>query len=296
MNVTFDSGETFTCSYGRATRVPISFRDECRRTAELISQQATAVGLTPAVLLSGGLDSEVLALSFLDAGVPFRCDTFRYPNDLNAHEISNVIRFCATHGIQTTFHDLDIYRWAFSKEAERLFFESQSAYFSLVPHMWLISRVHAEGGFPMLGNGEVLMERTEAGWCYTEKEFALAWERHAVQNGIRGAMGFYQHTAEISLAAALDPRNVQLGTGQNAVANKLLKESAPIKYALYRDHWPELIPRKKFGGAEYVSKFFNARTVELRARLPRGYNRQVLTPYAEFVALLQPEALPNAGG
>ena len=58
--------------FGRAEYIPTSFKDECLRAARLIGEAADKPIL---VLLSGGVDSEVTARCFLEAGVPFEVVT-----------------------------------------------------------------------------------------------------------------------------------------------------------------------------------------------------------------------------
>ena len=53
-------------------KIPTSFKDECLRAARLIGEAADKPIL---VLLSGGIDSEVAARCFLEAGVPFEVVT-----------------------------------------------------------------------------------------------------------------------------------------------------------------------------------------------------------------------------
>ena len=43
--------------------------------------------------ISGGLDSLVMAESFLRAGVPFSASIWRYKQDLNDYDINSAIRF-----------------------------------------------------------------------------------------------------------------------------------------------------------------------------------------------------------
>ena len=49
--------------------------------------------------MSGGLDSEVMAESFLRADVPFSASIWKYKNNLNMYDIKHAIKFCKTNKI-----------------------------------------------------------------------------------------------------------------------------------------------------------------------------------------------------
>jgi hypothetical protein len=63
---------------------------------------------TPRLCLSGGMDSEVMALSFLAAQVNFEAVIIRFNADLNLHDIQHAIDFCEQHKIKYNFFELDI--------------------------------------------------------------------------------------------------------------------------------------------------------------------------------------------
>lgn len=59
--------------------------------------------------MSGGLDSEVMAESFLRAGVPFSVSIWEYKNGFNNYDIKHAIKFCNKHKIdyETEICDLE---------------------------------------------------------------------------------------------------------------------------------------------------------------------------------------------
>lgn len=96
--------EWWKVKYKPVSRPPKDFGQEAIETAKYIQ------GCTnkPIVLaLSGGIDSEAVALSFLEAGIPFSVATIRFKDGLNAHDILYMERFCELHKIQQTFLSLD---------------------------------------------------------------------------------------------------------------------------------------------------------------------------------------------
>lgn len=213
----------------------------------------------PFVMLSGGLDSEVVVKSFIAANVPFRAITFRFLHGLNRHETHFVERFLKRHKIDHQYFDIDINRWAPSNEAHDLFSGSQAGALNLIPHMKLMNHIWFElDGMPVLGNGDMYLENGENGWNYIELEYMLAWFRHAVRFSILGGIGFFQHTPEITLSMLREPKFERLGKNLDVYANRVYETSKFVKYNVYRQYWPDLELRPKFGGQEMVVPLFES--------------------------------------
>lgn len=284
---------TMWCSYARATRTPLSFPDECVRTAQLLKQQADSLGRDVYVLLSGGVDSEVTAKAFIEAGISFQPITFRFNHGLNEHELVYVRKFCERHGLETQYYDIDIGSWSQTIEARDLFVNSQAQYFEMVPHMKLMNVIWNElNGIPVMGNGDLFLEKSATGqWQYVEFEYILAWFRHAIRNGVLGGIGFFQHTPEMTLAALQDPQMETLGLGRDEKANRLLQDGRMAKYVMYHKHWPDLERRKKFHGGEFVQRWYAPLVASLRARRAVQYDDKWTMPYAQFRALHEPNGV-----
>ena len=56
--------------------------------------------------MSGGLDSEIMAESFLKAGAPFSVSIWRYKN-LNTYDIKHAVSFCERHGLNYEIEECD---------------------------------------------------------------------------------------------------------------------------------------------------------------------------------------------
>lgn len=285
-----DKSETnkLWCAYARAARVPDTFRNESVYTAGVVANQAYALGRMPVVLLSGGMDSEVVVKSFLEAGVQFETRTFRFRHELNSHEIGYVQLFCKRHGLVPQYFDIDIGVWARSDEARTLYLNSQCFPFGMIPHMKLISNIWERGGFPVLGNGDVYLEKTADGWKYTELEHMLAWYRHAVHSRILGAIGFFQHTPELILSMLREPGMERLGLGADKIANAMFENSRATKYNIYRKCWPDLLSRPKFGGNEKTVGLYRGLVTELTNGKSELFLDKIFTSYADFRKSLEP--------
>ncbi|MBK8202131.1 MAG: hypothetical protein IPK68_07390 [Bdellovibrionales bacterium] len=77
--------------YGRSRRRPLSFRDECMETARTIRAKVTG---DIWILFSGGVDSETVLRSFLEAGISVKIAVARYKDQINLHDISWAVLTC----------------------------------------------------------------------------------------------------------------------------------------------------------------------------------------------------------
>ncbi len=277
------SEKEFICEYGKCSRAPLPFKEECIETARTISEQAKALGRIPVICLSGGLDSEVIVRSFMDAGVDFKLMTWRFKDKLNEHELAYVRMFCTQHGLETEYFDISPF-WLNSPEAQKLFLDAHTTYLPFAYNMRLMNHIWANGGFPVLGE-EGQLERSGQEWKYVEYEYDRALFRHAELHGMQSA-GFLQHTVEILASFLTHPLMIELATGKNKLANILLTTSTPIKYQMYMEAWPDLKPRKKYTGIERIQEFVYENTTMLNATYGIAENRTWVKPYAAFVASL----------
>ena len=276
------------CSYSRCSREPGTFREEVANTATMLSKQAAELGRTPTVLLSGGMDSEIVVKGFIDAGLPFEIATFRFKRGRNAHELRFVEAFSRRHGLKPRYLDIDALEWIKSNEAKQLFDESQCSSCAMLPHMKLMSNIWERGEMPILGNGDVYLENLNGTWNYVELDYMLAWFRHAIHNGILGGIGFFQHTPEVTLAMLREPKIERLGLNLDTYATKTYKTSRFIKYDIYRKHYPDLVLRPKFGGQEMVKEEFKARSEELLVGRKMPFVEKFVLDYAKLREALEP--------
>ena len=58
--------------------------------------------------MSGGMDSQVMAESFLRAGVPFSASIWKYKKNLNTYDIKSAIKFCEEHSIDYEIEECDL--------------------------------------------------------------------------------------------------------------------------------------------------------------------------------------------
>ena len=246
-NLRSSNKSEFQCYYKQAKYIPISFKEECIKVCEKISDYAESVGRIPMVLLSGGLDSEVVVRSFIESGRPFQIVSNRFNNQLNDHEIQYVKKFSIKHNLKIEYIDLDITSLLTSDRYLKMAEISRCPYAEMLPTMDLIDRVYFEmNGVPVLGNGDFYASKIDNAWTYIEFEYILAWMRYVIDKKIAAAINFFQYTPEIVLSMALDP------IVHDAIIGDQYPNVRQAKYAVYRKYWNDIELRTKYNGAESI--------------------------------------------
>jgi hypothetical protein len=278
----------FECHYQQAQRQPESFREECLRVCEQISDYAQQESRIPVILFSGGLDSEIVIRAFIDSGRPFRVAVNRFAGDLNSHELYYAERFLTEQGLTAEYLDIDIAAWLDSEESLAMAALSHCPYSEMLPTMKLIEHVYSNmQGVPVLGNGDFYARIVDDQWQYVEFEYILAWMRYCVAREIPGAINFFQQTPEIVLAMAKDPlimRTIKEGIEPNLRSTK---------YEIYKQHWPDIEIRIKFNGAEKIQDLCD-RVNQQHLVKYAAYTDKWLMPLGKFLLTMSPDYLETA--
>ena len=235
--------QKWTVQYGECNHPPLSFHEECLRTARMIKQVFPDEELC--VLFSGGVDSEVVVRSFYESNIEIKVAILQFNNQLNSHDIIYAINTCNELGISYQIYNLDILNfWEFE-----LYNYTDPTYCispQLASTMWLIDQIK---GIPILGSGECLIEKRSIAnkleWCLLEKERIASWYRFFIEKNKRGCPGFFQFTPEIILSYLKEP------TIQQLINNELpdISSTNEIKLKIYQKYFP-LVSRPKYTGFE----------------------------------------------
>lgn len=296
-NLRNDRNSKFNCYYEKARYIPTSFKDECVKVAVQISEFAASQNKKPVILLSGGLDSEIVVRSFLETGRPFDTVTNRFLNDLNSHEIVKVESFCSKFNLNPTYIDIDIEQWLIGDQALAMAEDSKCSRAEMLPTTKLLHDVYFNmNGIPVLGNGDYYLSKDvnphwrmktsndKHQWNYVEFEYILAWMRYAVKKNIMGSISFFQQTPEIILSMALDDEFKNLiETNPNG-----RHTSRSRKYRVYKRYWPDLIMREKFHGGEQILNLCDYVQKQYLNRRYREYTSKFRIPVKDFLNLINP--------
>jgi hypothetical protein len=294
-NLRQDKNSKFNCYYRKATYNPISFKDECIRVCNEISDYAVSANRIPIVLLSGGCDSEVVVRSFIESGKKFKVVSNRFLNDLNSQEIAYIEKFSKKYNFEVEYVDIDIETWLSGKEALEMADISKCTRPEMLPTMKLMSEVYFKlNGVPVLGNGDFYVSKDinpydrmnlnirSYQWNYIEYEYILAWMRYAAKTSIQGSINFFQQTPEIVLSMGNHPLMKELFE-KNIVGKQ---SSRSTKYLVYKEYWNDIELRPKFHGGEKIKNIcdFLRKTKLIQYR---DYDTKWKLPVNDFLNMLK---------
>lgn len=275
--------------FNRCSRRVLSFPKECEAVAELLAEKAERLGRPLYLLQSGGLDSEVMILSFIKAGVKFKTASFRFSAGLNSHEVQNICRFNEQHSLDHIFLDINPLTWYQTESARKLYFDSFCTEPIMIPHMKLLSHIWKDlGGMPVMGGGDVVVLNTDGQWRYSKFEYMLPWYWHARKNDIDAAVAFFQHVPEITYSMLMEPEIYQVITGEDAVGHRVLRDVRQQKYEVYHRYWPALQRRPKFAGHELILPMILQIRRSWLAQRALRYDETWSTPVHSFLSDISP--------
>jgi hypothetical protein len=200
--------------------IPKSFKEECIRAAKLIFLEAQSKNKKIVIALSGGLDSEVVARSFLEANVPFEAAILKYLPDLNDHDIQFAFHFCKLNNIKVNQIDIDVFQF-YKSSAHRESYElyhCNSPMFSVhlelcrqfkndflifggvVPIFHIPPDIHNHAGQVSRFN---IINKTLEQFNLAEfpVENTFCYDRFFSQHGTCGVSHFFMYTPELILRA-----------------------------------------------------------------------------------------------
>lgn len=285
--------EAWSVTYGRSSRPLNSWREENRIAAQEVLNAAQGQKIW--LCFSGGIDSEILLRSFIDAKIPFAVASVRLSQNANAHDLEWAERAVKALNIKTwKIFDLDVNRFFHSGQALDYAVSTQCTSPELLSTMWLMDQVD---GYPVLGSGECLLVRqyqpgyvpgvssydSSCPWYLIEKETVSSWYKYGIWRKRSCAPGFFQFTPQQIQAFMVDP------IVQRLVANQIVgkRDSASVKHDIYANYYPELERRTKYTGYEQLSDLRIDFQAFLERRFP-GTHQYHYTPVKDFLIGKEP--------
>lgn len=244
--------------FGRAQYIPTSFRSECVRAAKLIFENSQKPLL---VCFSGGIDSEVIVRSLLEAKVYFEVVimklNYKDQKNINSHDNIYAFNFAKKNNIKINEFDFDLED--FIKNKFKIEANKFGNYLGILIHTEIVK------SFPdyhcILGGGDINLKRhryngrkDKEGLYIEEGEISInAMEAAYYQkNGVSNR--FFMHTPELMLAWLLDKDISHFIKYEKALASRYgTINSGSMKAFAYHRNWPDLIPRPKFNGFEKLT-------------------------------------------
>ena len=250
---------------------PESFRAESTRAAKLIAESAQK---PLAVMFSGGLDSEVVVRSLMEAQVDFTIiiSKYNYRNHTHINEYDTIYasEFAKNNKLKVKTIDIDIVDFLVNK------FPPLAEKYHCDSHTWLL-HTYVIGQFPdyhvICGGGDLQLQKKTfydelnppawkirqlpKGIAITEKSHIVASYNWAIDTGTNTSLRFFRHTAELMLSWLRDS-SVEHFVKYNLSLSSYIRQNVSqmhymhLKPWVMHKYWPDMTPRVKYHGFELI--------------------------------------------
>jgi len=271
----------------------LDFKQSCIIAASLIASRSSKELV---VCMSGGIDSEMVARFLMAAEMNFSAAIMVLNDGLNQHDIQYAYDFCNANNIGYEEYHVDVNK--FFKEEKTFIKESQAYYAIQVLQNWLISEIARKGQFPIPGNGDLLLTRSvpadfatirydyngnrlDDWYVYFSEDAFFSGTRFMQAYNIEGVNSFFSYLPEQMHTFLSHP---DLETYLLDDKNFHLKSD--IKQKIYSECFPDLQPRPKYRGNEYIKNL--AELDSLVQEINPYMNQRYRFKYMDLRALLNP--------
>ena len=264
-----DKDQQFWFTPGKVNYIPTSFKDECLRSARLIGEAADK----PILLgLSGGVDSEVAARSFIEAGVPFEVVVANVIHDgtiVNARDTRFAKSFANKYNIKCHMIDIDFRATVDRLSKIRETNNPAEPYYKInISNLCNITMLEpfCNDYFCLKGSGDLVLNTYRKFNQPSPRKYGLyigetttVSESAVYEMSYRNSaniINFFCYTPEAWLAWLLDPdvrhwvRYEKAFMGEHSWMNNYAIKS----FVLFKI-WPDMEIRTKLTGYEYIAEY-----------------------------------------
>ena len=236
--------------YSNCTEDLKSYKEEVLNSAKLISEQLKNKKI--ALCYSGGADSHVMLLSFLELKIDFTVAILKisYGSQefINKHETQFAINFCNQNYIDYKIYNIDLK--TFWNPVNLVKFTDP--YMMNCPvyavHMWLTSEIVSDGNSPIFGEGRMNINYDKKSNQYYIRHLHGEFSLHNfyLKNNIKGIRWFHNYTPEQTLSYFNE-----LICEYNIIREQV--QTGPGKLYTYSKHFP-IQQQNVFTGFESIYK------------------------------------------
>ena len=275
------NNSTFSLELRPVSRTPKDWKIEL----ELAAKQYLKFNKPLFLSLSGGIDSEVMAISFLNAGVPFTPLILKYEIDgevFNDFDIKYAINFCKKNKLKPLVHSVNPEKFVKMASSKTYAKYNQIAGIYMYVQIYLINLVEEMSGM-LVGGG------TEQNWRYsTALEFCvrssyLTAYQYMYDNKLQHWPSFHWTSPELILSYTNHPI---VKKAFKTPKDFLLKDKVnELKIEVFHNVFPELERRKKYHGYERFDEIPMFKTWLVKRFYPEYRTYRI--PYPEFLQQLK---------
>jgi len=275
MNYTFSP---FSVDYGNIAEPVLDFKSECVRAVQL-AQSKNKYNFPLVVMMSGGIDSELIAQSLLIAGVEFKCVigklmTRLSDNDIvfNEHDYQYAVRWCNANNIEVIYCEIDIFKENRLLCDYALYSKGFSPQYAC--HMFIMKWCSDNGYFFLAGNGEMdlVLKDNEYYMLDEQREFTLA--NFCKLYNLSGVWQFWKQDGRV-ISSFLKLPTVA------ALMEKKVESILSYKHECFSDAFV-FEGRKKATGFERIQEWDYIHRTELK-QVNGHLDEKYYTPVSQFI-------------
>lgn len=253
----------FSITFNPCTRNPQAWNDEVNNTARAI---AASTDKPLYVLMSGGIDSEMVGRAFLDNGIKFKALTLKHTQGTNSHDTRWADVFCKEHNIEQEILELDTSQLDYIIEK----YINQGYYSTNIYHymqLYILEHLEKLGGFGVGGAGEQIYY-TVNNIIYLKVNPSYTLGREWCKNNNTWHQFWF----------SLDNPEIYASYMQIDIIDMLLQKpkyfvnhhfASVEKMLVLHQNWPDMKRRGKFSGFENIQMNYRSPKEQLlRQRFP----------------------------
>lgn len=242
------------------------------------------------VLLSGGIDSEIIVRVFKDLGITHNTFIFKYEKEYNHRDVASAIDICECLNIPYTIIDFELEKY-YEQEAYEIFKKSGCLRAARLPHLKFFDYLD---GIPITGESEPYWQRTlgvdytaRSDWTFCMGESFHNTSMYVTSLGREHVVDWYEFSPNVIRSF------IELPTVQDLLNDKQIgkKSTWSNRIPIYKHLWPDIKPKVKLVGYEtnefpgtypkFITDLQKTMTEEL------GEGRDIWLSYQEFLNLFQ---------
>jgi len=218
-----------------------SLKDNARLTRDCVSGELD-------LFFSGGVASQVMLYSYLEARIPVNIYITRYKNNLNARDYDTATRICQGMGLPFNTINIDLEKF-FENDAESIF---KKTYCVDTNNLLIIKMLEYSNGVPVIGNKEPYIFRpalsydNKIDWNLKIFEDNLSVAGYLSQNNRQSIPNWFFYSPEV-LLSTLDTSVVK-DIMNDKIYGKISLLSSRCN--IYKQYWPRMIDRVSQVGYE----------------------------------------------
>jgi hypothetical protein len=226
-----------------------SWRDEHLEVARLVAERTNKPLY---VLLSGGVDGEIVARDFLKLGIPFAAISVKHKQNTNSYDMEFAEAFCKEYGIEHKLVELDIEQFftdGFEKYVEQGYRSTNLFFYQ---QLFLFEEIEKLGGFGVSGEGDQSYCTVNGEICIKFNPSFMILQEWCNNNNTKHELAFNRSTPELFASwMKIDLIDYLLQKPEYFMNHYY---DSTEKILVYHRYWPIMRRRNKSSGFEQIEK------------------------------------------